>query len=138
MGADEAVLTGGFVGPLAGRGCQEEGEGMRIEDDPLRLGGDNDKFDRLDKRIAELEADLSKFITQDNAKLIRIRELEKMVTDGVVEGGSTEYLLNKRIAELEARLEKARQDVNWMLNNRQFLNPDVFDYLDQPLGGDDA
>jgi len=90
---------------------------MRIEDDPLRLGGDNDKFDRLEERIAELT---------------------RMVTDSVVEQGSTEYLLRKRIEQLEARLEKARQDVNWMLNNRQFLNPDVFDYLDQPLGGDDA
>lgn len=28
-----------------------------------------------------------------------------------------------------AALERAQQDINWMLNNRQFLNPDTFDYL---------
>ncbi len=33
---------------------------------------------------------------------------------------------------LEA-LEKARQDINWMLNSRQFLNPDVFKYLDSAI-----
>lgn len=30
-------------------------------------------------------------------------------------------------------LERVRQDLNWMLNNRQFLNPDTFDYIDQAL-----
>lgn len=32
-----------------------------------------------------------------------------------------------------AALERAQQDINWMLNNRQFLNPDTFDYLDAAL-----
>lgn len=29
------------------------------------------------------------------------------------------------------KLRKAREDINWMLNSRQFLNPEVFDYLDE-------
>ncbi len=28
-------------------------------------------------------------------------------------------------------LVKVREDINWMLNNRKFLNPNVFDYLDE-------
>lgn len=39
---------------------------------------------------------------------------------------------NKRLRET---LERARADINWMLNNKQFLNADVFDYLEQALGG---
>jgi hypothetical protein len=31
--------------------------------------------------------------------------------------------------EQRAKLERARQDINWMLNSKRFLNPDVFDYL---------
>ena len=32
-----------------------------------------------------------------------------------------------------AALKKVREDVNWMLNNRQCLNPSMFDYLDAAL-----
>ena len=35
---------------------------------------------------------------------------------------------------LRAALAKVREDVNWMLNERKFLNADVFDYLDAALG----
>jgi uncharacterized coiled-coil protein SlyX len=45
-----------------------------------------------------------------------------------------------RIEELEAKLAKAVQtiskvmeDVNWMLNEKRFLNHHVFDYLDTTL-----
>lgn len=34
-----------------------------------------------------------------------------------------------------AALERAREDINWMLNNRKFLNPEVFDYIDEALLG---
>lgn len=34
---------------------------------------------------------------------------------------------------LVGALERVRQDINWMLNSRQFLNPEVFDYLDAAL-----
>ena len=33
-------------------------------------------------------------------------------------------------ADMLATLEKVQQDINWMLNNQQFLNPHVFEYLD--------
>ena len=33
--------------------------------------------------------------------------------------------------EQRAKLQMVRQDINWMLNSRKFLNPDVFDYLDK-------
>ncbi len=32
-----------------------------------------------------------------------------------------------------AALKKVREDVNWMLNNRQCLNANMFDYLDAAL-----
>lgn len=34
-----------------------------------------------------------------------------------------------RVAKMQAAIDKAREDINWMLNNRQFLNPSVFEYL---------
>lgn len=30
-------------------------------------------------------------------------------------------------------LKRAREDINWMLNNQQFLNPNTFDYIDSSL-----
>ena len=35
--------------------------------------------------------------------------------------------------ELRDTLQRAREDINWMLNNRQFLNGPVFDYLDAAI-----
>ncbi len=35
--------------------------------------------------------------------------------------------------ELLEALEKAEQDINWMLNNQKFLNPEVFDYIEETL-----
>lgn len=35
-------------------------------------------------------------------------------------------------ALLEA-LEKTREDINWMLNSRQFLNADQFNYIDAAI-----
>lgn len=37
------------------------------------------------------------------------------------------------IDALVAALERAQQDVNWMLNERKFLNAGVFDYIDAAL-----
>ncbi|KKM75308.1 hypothetical protein LCGC14_1391630, partial [marine sediment metagenome] len=30
-------------------------------------------------------------------------------------------------------LKKVEEDINWMLNNRKFLNPNVFDYIDKAI-----
>lgn len=38
--------------------------------------------------------------------------------------------LNKDLTEA---MEKAQHDINWMLNNRQFLNQDCFNYLEAIL-----
>ena len=35
--------------------------------------------------------------------------------------------------KLVKALEKAREDINWMLNNEKFLNPQVFDYIDEVI-----
>ena len=37
------------------------------------------------------------------------------------------------IEDVFKALNKAREDINWMLNNEKFLNPDVFDYIDEAL-----
>ena len=34
---------------------------------------------------------------------------------------------------LKSALERAQHDINWMLNNRQFLSGYVFDYIDKAL-----
>lgn len=41
-------------------------------------------------------------------------------------------LTNQR-DELLAALTKAREDINWMINNEQFLNSFVFDYIDTAI-----
>lgn len=38
-----------------------------------------------------------------------------------------------RIEELEEALRKTQEDINWMINSRQFLNGFVFDYIDEAL-----
>lgn len=35
--------------------------------------------------------------------------------------------------EMVVALKKAREDINWMLNNKLFLNPESFNYIDQAL-----
>lgn len=35
--------------------------------------------------------------------------------------------------ELLEALKQVRKDLNWMLNNRQFLNDHVFDYIDEVI-----
>lgn len=40
------------------------------------------------------------------------------------------------VERLREALERARQDINWMLNNRQFLNGHCFDYIASALAGD--
>ena len=37
------------------------------------------------------------------------------------------HAANDKLREV---LKRVREDVNWMLNERKFLNPDVFNYLD--------
>lgn len=41
--------------------------------------------------------------------------------------------LIKSAPNMYEALSKAREDINWMLKNRQFLNPGVFDYLDEAI-----
>ena len=38
--------------------------------------------------------------------------------------------LTAEVEEMKKKLEKVRMDINWMLNNRKFLNPSVFEYLE--------
>ena len=43
------------------------------------------------------------------------------------------YAQQKRIEDLEAVVQRAIEDVNWMINSGQLLNRFVFDYLDKAL-----
>ena len=43
------------------------------------------------------------------------------------------YLERDRAERLAEALRKAREDINWMLNSRKFLNSFVFDYIDAAL-----
>lgn len=43
--------------------------------------------------------------------------------------------LTLQVEEQRKLLEQARQDINWMLNNRQFLCANVFDYLEEHSKG---
>lgn len=47
--------------------------------------------------------------------------------------------LRKEYKDLYEALKRVEQDINWMLNNEKFLNPSVFDYIDEAIakaGGD--
>lgn len=46
-----------------------------------------------------------------------------------------EYIvtLERRNARLLEALEEVRKDINWMLNYRQFLSADSFNYLDAAI-----
>jgi hypothetical protein len=48
------------------------------------------------------------------------------------DSGCYSFLAERK--RLREALAKVREDVNWMLNERKFLNADVFDYLDAALG----
>ena len=37
------------------------------------------------------------------------------------------------VPKLYEALEKAQQDINWMLNNNSFLNPECFEYIEKAL-----
>ena len=37
------------------------------------------------------------------------------------------------VPDMYEALKKAQEDINWMLNNDQFLNPDAFNYRDKAL-----
>jgi hypothetical protein len=39
----------------------------------------------------------------------------------------------QREAAYREALERAQQDINWMLNSRQFLSGHVFDYIERAL-----
>ena len=48
-------------------------------------------------------------------------------------GDTVAYVRADIVDELRAALEKAREDINWMLNNAKPLNSFVFDYIDAAL-----
>ncbi len=57
-----------------------------------------------------------------------------------INDNDVEYVRADHVAEIEkqrdellAALTKAREDINWMLNNEQFLNGFVFDYIDAAI-----
>ena len=50
---------------------------------------------------------------------------------------NAEYFINgwesrqTEVDELKKKIEKVREDINWMLNNKKLLNPIVFEYLEK-------
>lgn len=52
------------------------------------------------------------------------RKLQKMLDEKRLADSATQLL---------SALEKAREDINWMLNERQFLNGNQFDYIDEAI-----
>jgi hypothetical protein len=46
--------------------------------------------------------------------------------------------LRQRLEAAERALHRVREDLNWMLNNRKFLNPDVFEYIDAALAAGES
>jgi predicted DNA-binding protein (UPF0251 family) len=52
------------------------------------------------------------------------------------DGASTEdiaAIVDGEIQPLVEALNKAEQDINWMMNNGKLLNPECFEYLDKAL-----
>ena len=59
-------------------------------------------------------------------------EAQRAKRQAFEDGGGV--ILNPQALEvLYEALKKAEEDINWMLNNEKFLNPNVFDYIDTAL-----
>lgn len=113
-----------------------------------------EELDKAQYSVSQTRQDLQDQL-DDNSKLIvrltealrtqteRAEHAEQCATDNYNELEATGILndelkdaLRKSEEEkgvLLAAAVRASQDINWMLNNRQFLNSDVFDYLHKAL-----
>jgi NMD protein affecting ribosome stability and mRNA decay len=61
---------------------------------------------------------------------------EPLCSDCIVKAnGGVPHAIAKQLVEA---LEMVRQDINWMLNERKFLNPDTFEYVDVALAAHEA
>lgn len=66
-----------------------------------------------------------------------IAVLEGIILEGPIYKGAVLHIeycpMHRAAPELYKALNKAREDINWMLNEQKFLNPNVFNYLDRAL-----
>ena len=76
---------------------------------------------RSDLEAIEYWKDMWNRQTANRDSLMRVRD------DLIARATASE----SEVAGLRALLVKVREDINWMLNNRQFLDWSVFDYLDK-------
>ena len=56
-----------------------------------------------------------------------LRNVQGHSVDGVAD------FIRQETRELREALEQAQSDINWMLNNRQFLNPEALGYIEAAL-----
>ena len=86
---------------------------------------------------AKESASVMKPDTRTNAEKI-LYELQKEQTNGFEQGheidnGKIALQLIEQNLELLGALKKAKEDINWMLNSRRFLNGFVFNYIDEAI-----
>lgn len=86
---------------------------------------------------AKESASFMKPDTRTNAEKI-LYELQKEQTNGFemghdVDNGAIALKVIERNLELLGALKKAKEDINWMLNSRLFLNGFVFNYIDEAI-----
>lgn len=73
-------------------------------------------------------------VSPPNHHLIVSPEFRQQVTTGFTEVEVEAYArLFVAAPELYAALERAQQDINWMLNNGKLLDGGVFDYIETAL-----
>jgi len=68
-----------------------------------------------------------------NSGLILAKLYEHLPINQSIEEARSNLRLMAAAPELLEALENVQRDINWMLNNRQFLNQDVFNYLDEAI-----
>lgn len=67
---------------------------------------------------------------------LEMKEAEELIESLTARLSESEQQRDEAVAyaeRLRGVLQRAREDINWMLNSRQFLNGHVFDYLDAAL-----
>lgn len=93
--------------------------------------------EKLQDEVGAMVADaLTAYYTTSPATQAALTMAQKLADDRLaqMQADRKQYLDVKAVlARALGALKNAEGDINWMLNTRQFLNWDVFDYLDSAI-----
>ena len=97
-----------------------------------------DDIERLESTIATLRSRIAALELENTQAWTEVEKWKVIAIDSQADLEASNADLRSKltaseseVAGLREALVKVREDINWMLNNRQFLDWSVFDYLDK-------